>query len=39
MRFRESVWVGDHVTTVLPGSVGLRSEHPGITRAMGLSMS
>ena len=29
----------DHVTTALPGSVGLRSEHPGITRAMRLSMS
>ena len=29
----------DHVTTAPPGSVGLRSEHPGITRAMGLSVS
>jgi len=36
---REFVWIGDHVTTAPPGSVGLRSEHPGITRAMGLSMS
>mgnify|MGYP000855028438 CR=1 FL=1 len=33
------MWVGNHVTTALPGGVGLRSEHPGITRAMGLSMS
>ena len=38
MRPREFVWVGDHVTTALPGSVGLRSEHLSITRAMGLSM-
>ena len=38
MRFREFVWVGGRVTA-LPSSVGLRSEHPGITRAMGLSMS
>ena len=29
----------DHVTTAPPGSVDLRSEHPGITRAMGLSVS
>ena len=29
----------DHVTTALPGSVGLRSEHLGITRSMGLSIS
>lgn len=38
MRPREFAWVGDHVTTALPGSVGLRSEHLSITRAMGLSM-
>ena len=29
----------DRVTTAPPGSVGLRSEHPGITRSMRLPMS
>ena len=38
MRFREFVWVGGRVTA-LPSSVGLRSKHPGIARAVGLSMS